>query len=103
MIAEGCNQHALVGFRSGRRRGCALRLFDYHPSAGCDEIEFTKLRKNVSTNVVLERRVNENQTERIARASEFAQRAMHIGHDQSRPIGEFELCKIGANRRRRFA
>ena len=81
MIAEGCNQHALVRFGSGRRRRCALRLFDYHPSAGCDEVEFPKQRKNVSTDVVLERRVNKNQIERLMRSSEFAQRAMHIGHD----------------------
>src|SRR5271167_1300134 len=68
VIADGCNERALVGFGSGRRRGRALRLFHYQPSAGRDEIEFTEQRQHLRTHVVLERRVNEDQVERLMRA-----------------------------------
>ena len=53
MIADGCNECALVGFRSGRCRRRALRLFHYHLSARGDEIEFTEQRENVGAQTSL--------------------------------------------------
>ena len=84
MIADSCNECAFVIIRSGRCRRRAFRLFHYHPSAGGDEIQFTKQRQNFRAHVVLERRVDEipDRTTRAQRASS-PKRAMHIGHDDA--------------------
>ncbi len=73
-------------------------MFHYHPSAGRDELEFTKQRQDLRAHVVLERRVNEDQVERLALALEFAERATHVGHDHAGAVAQFKPGKIGANR-----
>ncbi len=91
MIADGCNESALVGFRSGRRRRRAFRLFHYYPSARGDELEFTEQCQNVGAHVVLERRIDKYQIERLVRSSKFPECAMHLRHDDAGAIRKFKL------------
>src|ERR1700688_1474587 len=98
MIADRCNQYALVIARSRRRIGRALGLVHHYPSTRRDQIEAAEQNQYLRAHVVLEGSVDENQIKRLVRSAELAQRSPYIRYDHARALGEREHGQVVANR-----